>query len=189
MMISWVYLSSAAGVPDTEVGSRRLERLTPALHPSPLCGLVLPLPHTLKSVLMQSDHDFLGLPRPRAHGISMFIMVLVQFLREAWSNHLRCLVRRAMAATSWIPNLVYRESVVTLSLGLTQQIQRTMALSLRSNRCKSEEDGAQDSLPCRSVDLTQALKTFPRVLRDIYVLRSRLVGAFWIFPRLNDIWW
>ena len=148
MMISWVYLSSAAGVPDTEVGSRRLERLTPALHPSPLCGLVLPLPHTLKSVLMQSDHDFLGLPRPRALGISMFIMVLVQLLREAWPNHLRRLVRRAMA-TSWIPNLVYRESVVTVSLGLTPQIHRTMALSLRCNRCKSEEDSAQDSLPCR----------------------------------------
>jgi len=78
MMISRVNLSSAAVVPDTEVGSRRPGRLTPALHPPLLCGLVLPIPHTLKLVLMQSDHDFLGLPRPRALGISMFIIVLVQ---------------------------------------------------------------------------------------------------------------
>jgi len=48
---------------------------------------------------------FLGLPRPQALGISMFIMVLVQLLREAWPNHLRLLVRRAMA-TSWIPKQV-----------------------------------------------------------------------------------
>ena len=49
---------------------------------------------------------------------------------------------------------------------LTPHIQPTIEVSFRRSSCKSGAIGAQVSLPCNRAERTQALKTFPRVLRD-----------------------
>ena len=46
---SWVYFSTAAGVPGTGVGSRWLECLTPNPHASPFSGSMLPRLHIFMS--------------------------------------------------------------------------------------------------------------------------------------------
>ena len=75
--------------------------------------------------------------------------------------HLKRLVRRA-AVTSCIPHIAQGASPPSLTL----QIQWTIDLSFRRSRCKSGAVGAQVSLPCNRAERTQALKTFPRVLKD-----------------------
>ena len=59
---SWVYFSTAAGVPGTGVGSRWLECLTPNPNASLFSGSMLPWLHIFMSVLTHSDQVFLGLP-------------------------------------------------------------------------------------------------------------------------------
>ena len=56
--------------------------------------------------------------------------------------------------------------MVTSSCGLTQQIQRIMALSFLRSLCKSGAVGAQVSLSCNRDERMQALNTFPRVKGD-----------------------
>ena len=56
-------MSSAAGVPDTEVGSRRLDRLTFDLHEALFRGVVSTSLQAFRSSCTHWDHVFLGLPR------------------------------------------------------------------------------------------------------------------------------
>ena len=118
------------------------------------------------SVLTHSDQVFLGLPLLLALGI---VIIVMEFMHEeeraTCPYHLKRLVRGA-AVTSCTPNIAQSESEDTSSSSLTPHIQRTIDLSFRRSRCKSGAVGAQVSLPCTRAERTQALKTFPRVLRD-----------------------
>ena len=118
------------------------------------------------SVLTHSDQVFLGLPLLLALRIVILVMEFMhEEERATCPYHLKCLVLRA-AVTSCTPNIAQSESEDTSSSFLTPHIQRTIDLSFRRSRCKSGAVGAQVSLPCNRAERTQALKTFPRVLRD-----------------------
>ena len=145
---SWFYFSTAAVVPVTGVGSRRLDCLTPALQATLLNGSVLSRLHTVMSVLTHSDQLFLGLPLPRRQGIFKFITVLMQEEDlAACPYHLSRLVRKA-SVTSWIPSLAHRVSVAISWSGLIPRIQRIIDLSFLLSLCRSVAVGAQLSLPC-----------------------------------------
>ena len=117
------------------------------------------------SALTHSDQVFLGLPLFLALGILILVMEFIhEEERTTCPNHLKRLVRRA-AVTSCTPNIAQSVSADTLSSSLTPQIQRTIDLSFPRSRCKSGAVGAQVSLPCKRAERTQALKTFPQVLR------------------------
>ena len=77
---------------------------------------------------------------------------------------------------------LHRVLADTSSPSLTPQIQRTIDLSFRQSLCKSGTVGAQVSLPCSRVECTQALKTFPRVLRDT-CLDVRIGRSLLNFPK------
>ena len=122
--------------------------------------------HIFMSVLTHSDQVFLGLPLLLALGIVILVMEFMhEEERATCPYHLKRLVRRA-AVTSCTPNIAQSESEDTSSSSLTPHIQLTIELSFRRSRCKSGAVGAQVSLPCNRAEHKQALKTFPRVLRD-----------------------
>ena len=122
---SWVYFSTAAGVPGTGVGSRWLECLTPNYHTSLFSGSMLPRLQIFMSVLTHSDQVFLGLPLLLALGIVIFVMEFMhEEERATCPYHLKRLVRRA-AVTSCTPNIAQSESEDTSSSFLTPHIQRT----------------------------------------------------------------
>ena len=102
--------------------------------------------------------DLLGLPLHLALGI---VILVIEFMHEVERAtclyHLKRLAQRA-AVTSCTPNIAQSVSTDTSSSSLTPHIQRS--------RCKSGAVGAQVSLPCNRAERTQALKTFPQVLRD-----------------------
>ena len=130
------------------------------------------------SALTHSDQVFLGLPLLLALGIVIPVMAFMHEEKPATCPyHLKRLVRRA-AVTSCTPNIAQSLSANTSSSSLTPQNQRTIDLSFRQSCCKSGAVGAQVSLPCNRAERTQALKTFPRVLRktclDIRIGRSLL---------------
>ena len=108
----------------------------------------------------------LGLPLLLALGI---VILVVKFMHEeeraTCPYHLKGLVWRA-AVTSCTSNIAQSVSADTSSSSLTPHIQRTIDLSFRRSRCKFGAVGAQVSLPCNRAERTQALKTFPRFLRD-----------------------
>ena len=142
---SWVYFSTAAGVPGTGVGSRWLECLTPNPHASLFSGSMLLRLHIFMSVLTHSDQVFLGLPLLLALGIVILVM---EFMHEeehaTCPYHLKRLVRRA-AVTSCKSNTAQSVSADTSSSSLTPHIQRTIDLSFWRSRCKSGAVGAQVS--------------------------------------------
>ena len=180
--LSCVYLSSAAGVPGTGVGSRRPAFLTPNLHSVLLCGSVRSRFQDLRSLLTHSDQVFLGLPRPLTHGTDKLkVSLMHEVARVTCPNHLKRLVRTA-SVTSCIPSLSSSDSIGISSSGLTPQNQRIMALSFRRSRCRSGAAGAQVSLPCRRADRIQVLKIFPRVLR-VTCLEVRSGRSFLNFPQ------
>ena len=129
------------------------------------------------SVLTHSAQVFLGLPLLLALGT---IILVMEFMHEeeraTCPYHLKCLVRTAV--TSCTPNIAQSVSADTSSLSLTPHIQRTIDLSFRRSHCKSGAVGAHVSLPCNRAERTQALKTFPGVLRvkclDVRIGRSLL---------------
>ena len=158
------------GVPATGVGSRWLECLTYNPHASLFSGSMLPRLHIFMSALTHSDQVFLGLPPLLVLGIVILVMEFMhEDERATCPYHLKRLVQRAAVT-------------FTSSLSLTQQIQRTIDLSLRRSRCKSGAVGAQVSLPCNRAEGTQALKTFPRVLRDT-CLDVRIGRSLLNFPQ------
>ena len=93
---SWVYFSTAAGVPESGVGSRWLECLTPNSQASLFSGSMLPRLHFFMSALTHSDQVFLRLPLLLALGIVILVM---EFMHEeecaTCPYHLKRLVRRA----------------------------------------------------------------------------------------------
>ena len=101
--------------------------------------------------------------------------------RATCPNHLKRLVQRA-PVTFCTSNIAQSVSADTSSSSLTQQIQRTIDLSFQRSRCKSGAVGVQVSLPCYRAERTQALKTFPRVLRDT-CLDVRIGRSFLNFPQ------
>ena len=102
---SWVYFSTAAGVPGTGVGSRWLECLTPNPHAFLFSGSMLPRLHIFMSVLRHSDQVFLGLPLLLALGILILVMEFMhEEERATCPYHLKHIVRRA-AVTSCTPNI------------------------------------------------------------------------------------
>ena len=126
---------------------------------------MLPRLHIFMSALTHSDQVFLGLPLLLALGIIILVMELMhEEERATCPNHLKRLVRRATVTCT--PNIAQSVSGDTSSSSLTPQIQSTIDLSFRRSHCKSGTVGAQVSLPCYRAERTQALKTFPRVLRD-----------------------
>ena len=134
------------------------------------------------SALTHSNQVFLGLPLLLALGIVILVMEFMhEEERATCPYHLKRLVRRA-AVTSCTPNNAQSVSVDTSSSSLTLQIQRTIYLSFRRSRCKSGTVGAQVSLPCKRAERTQALKTFPRVLRDT-CLDVRIGRSLLNFPK------
>ena len=127
---------------------------------------MLPRLYIFMSVLTHSDQVFLGLPLLLALGIVILVMEFMhEEERATCQYHLKRLVRRA-AVTSCTPNIAQSVSADTLSSSLTPHIQRTIDLLFWRSRCKSGAVGAQVSLPCNRAERTQALKTFPQVLRD-----------------------
>ena len=114
---SWVYFSSDAGVPGTEVGSRWLECLTPNPHASLFSGSMLPRLHIFMSVLTHSDQVFLGLPLLLALGIVILVMFMHEEERTTCPYHLKRLVRRA-SVTSCTPNIAQSEFKDTPSSSL-----------------------------------------------------------------------
>ena len=95
--------------------------------------------------------------------------------------HLKRLVQRA-AVISCTPNIAQSVFADTSSPSLTTHIQKTIDLLFRRSRCKSGAVGAQVSLPCNRTERTQALKTFPRVLRDT-CLDVRIGRSLLNFPQ------
>ena len=100
---SWVYFSTAAGVPGTGVGSRRLECLTPNPHASLFNGSMLPRLHIFMSALTHS-----GLFRSPSSSGARIVILVMEFMHEEERTtcpyHLKRLVRRA-AVTSCTPNI------------------------------------------------------------------------------------
>ena len=134
------------------------------------------------SVLTHSDQVFLGLPLLQGLGIVILVMEFMhEEERASCPYHLKHLVWRA-AVTSCTPNIAQSVSADTSSSSLTPHIQRTINLSFRRCRCKSGAVGARVSLPCNRAERTQALKTFPRVLRDT-CLDVRIGRSLLNFPQ------
>ena len=133
------------------------------------------------SALTHSDQVFCGLPLLLALGIVILVMEFVhEEERASCPYHLKRLVPRA-AVTSCTLNIaqcVCGHFVIIL----TPQIQWTIDLSFRRSPCKSGAVGAQVSLPCNRAERTQALKTFPRVLRDT-CLDVRIGRSLLNFPQ------
>ena len=102
---SWVYFPTAAGVPDTVVGSRWLECLTPKLNASLFSGSMLQRLYIFIPALIHIDQFFWGLPLPLVLGNVTLVM---EFVHEEegvmFPNHFRGLVLRA-AVTSCIPKI------------------------------------------------------------------------------------
>ena len=143
---------------------------------------MVPRLHIFMSVLTHSDQVFLGLPLLLALGIVILVMEFMhEEERAICPYHLKSLVRRA-AVTSCTPNIAQSVSADTSSSSLTLHIQQTIDLSFRRSRCKSGAVGAQVSLPCNRTERTQALKTFPRVLRDT-CLDVRIGRSLLNFPQ------
>ena len=134
------------------------------------------------SALTHSAQVFLGFPLLLALGIVIHVMEFMHEEEHAMCpNHLKRLLWRA-DVTSCTPNIAQSVSADTSSSSLTPQIQRTINLSFQQSRCKSGAVGAQVSLPCNRAEHTQALKTFPRVLRDT-CLDVRIGKSLLNFPQ------
>ena len=164
---SWVYFSTAAGVPGTGVGSRWLECLTSNPNASLFSGSMLPRLLIFMSALTHSDQVFLGLPLLLALGIVILVMELMhEEERAKCPYHLKRLVRRA-AVTSCTPNIA--QSVfghfVTISDSADPadhwSVFPAKPLQVWCSRCPG--------FTTMQFGRTQTLKTFPWVLTDTYL--------------------
>ena len=182
IIISSFGVYGAVGVPETGVGDTWL-RLTPALHAALSSGLALDRPHALRSVLMHSDHVFLGRPRPLLPGMVMLnVEFILDMARCTWPYHRRRR-ERSSESISMTPSCLCNSSEEISSVGLVAQIHLTMARSLRRSRCRSL--GAQDSLPWSMAECTQAEKTLPWVFRD-KCLEVRIGRSFLNLPQATQ---
>ena len=101
-------------------------------------------PHTFKSCFTHSSQVFFGRPGPFLPGTGLDLTLLE---RMTCPNHLSRR-SRTRTARSHIPSLACRSSIDGSSDGLTPQIQRIIARSLRHSRWRVSEVMGQVSVPC-----------------------------------------
>ena len=156
----------AAQVPATGVGCSRAE-LMPALQAALSCGSVSNRPHSRMSLLTQSLQAMGGLPRPLLsfEMTSCVTEWIPPVARATCPCHLSLRDLRTEVISS-SPSLERSSPEGILSISLTPQIQRIMALSVRCRRRVSATLGAQVSLPWSMAERTQVLYTLPRVSGD-----------------------
>ena len=105
-------------------------------------------PHTFKSCFTHSSQVFFGRPGPFLPGTGLDLTLFISPLeRMTCPNHLSRRSRTRMAR-SHIPSLACSSSIDGSSDGLTPQIQRIIARSLRHSRWRAAEVMGQVSLPC-----------------------------------------
>ena len=105
-------------------------------------------PHTFKSCFTHSSQVFFGRPGPFLPGTGLDLTLFISPLeRMTCPNHLSRRSRTRMAR-SHIPSLACSSSIDGSSDGLTPQIQRIIARSLRHSRWRAAEVMGQVSVPC-----------------------------------------
>ena len=105
-------------------------------------------PHTFKSCFTHSSQVFFGRPGPFLPGTGLDLTLFISPLeRMTCPNHLSRHSRTRMAR-SHIPSLACSSSIDGSSDGLTPQIQRIIARSLRHSRWRAAEVMGQVSVPC-----------------------------------------
>ena len=105
-------------------------------------------PHTFKSCFTHSSQVFFGHPGPFLPGTGLDLTLFISPLeRMTCPNHLSRRSRTRMAR-SHIPSLACSSSIDGSSDGLTPQIQRIIARSLRHSRWRAAEVMGQVSVPC-----------------------------------------
>ena len=105
-------------------------------------------PHTFKSSFTHSSQVFFGRPGPFLPGTGLDHTLFISPLeRMTCPNHLSRRSRTRMAR-SHIPSLACSSSINGSSDGLTPQIQRIIARSLRHSRWRAAEVMGQVSVPC-----------------------------------------
>ena len=105
-------------------------------------------PHTFKSCFTHSSQVFFGRPGPFLPGTGLDLTLFISPLeRMTCPNHLSRHSRTRMAR-SHIPSLACSSSIDGSSNGLTPQIQRIIARSLRHSRWRAAEVMGQVSVPC-----------------------------------------
>ena len=105
-------------------------------------------PHTFKSCFTHSSQVFFGRPGPFLPGTGLDLTLFISPLeRMTCPNHLSRRSRTRMAK-SHIPSLACSSSIDGSSDGLTPQIQRIIARSLRHSRWRAAEVMGQVSIPC-----------------------------------------
>ena len=125
-------------------------------------------PHTFKSCFMHSSQVFFGRPGPFLPGTGLDLTLSISPLeRMTCPNHLSRRSRTRMAR-SHIPSLACSSSIDGSSDGLTPQIQRIIARSLRHSRWRAAEVMGQVSVPCNIELRTLELNRRP--------LRSKSTG-------------
>ena len=121
-------------------------------------------PHTFKSCFTHSSQVFFGRPGPFLPGTGLGLTLFISPLeRMTCPNHLSRRSRTRMAR-SHIPSLACSTSIDGSSDGLTPQIQRIIARSLRHSRWRAAEVMGQVSVPC-NIEL-RALELNRRPLRS-----------------------
>ena len=121
-------------------------------------------PHTFKSCFTHSSQVFFGRPGPFLPGTGLDLTLFISPLeRMTCPNHLSRRSRTRMAR-SHIPSLACSSSTDGSSGGLTPQIQRIIARSLRHSRWRAAEVMGQVSVPC-NIEL-RTLKLNRRSLRS-----------------------
>ena len=118
-------------------------------------------PHTFKSWFTHSPQVFFGRPGPFLPGTGLDLTLFISPLeRMTCPNHLSR-HSRTRTARSHIPSLACRSSIDGSSDGLTPQIQRIIARSLRHNRWRASEVMGQVSVPCNIEPRTLELNRQP----------------------------
>ena len=118
-------------------------------------------PHTFKSCFTHSSQVFFEHPGPFLPGIELDLTLFISPLeRMTCSNHLSRR-SRTRTARSHIPSLACRSSIDGSSDGLTPQIQRIIARSLRHSRWRAAQVMGQVSIPCNIELRTLQLNRWP----------------------------
>ena len=134
-------------LPSDGVGSCRLF-FTDDLHDTLAWVPASDKPHTFKSCFTHSSQVFFGHPGPFLPGTGLDLTLFISPLeRMTCPNHLSRR-SRTRTARSHIPSLACRSSIDGSSDGLTPQIQRIIARSLRHSRWRASEVMGQVSVPC-----------------------------------------
>ena len=137
-------------------------------------------PHTFKSCFTHSSQVFFGRPGPFLSGTGLDLTLFISPLEcMTCPNHLSRRSRTRMAR-SHIPSLACSSSIDGSSDGLTPQIQRIIAWSLRHSQWKLMEVMGQVSVPCnielRTLELNRQPIRSKRTGLD--VSKGRFLGTY-----------